>query len=557
MGLMLGFIIGIIFSVNEIIANRYVYYKMFMSIAYSVQKSLNKWTMMGVVLSLIIMVIYLLLKSIIKLLKKTKKLQYLMYGKMVNKSFPPRHITTMVIPLVLFLLISNLLLERSHENLNQPNVILISIDDLRADHLGCYGYSRDTSPNIDSFAKRNILFNNCYVHEPWTLPSHMSMLTSLYPITHSVDMSHSLNPSIITLTEVLKNEGYITEGFACGGPWIYPVYGFGQGFYHYNAGGPERNAKQQNALVAKCLEEYKERKLFLFIHYFDVHSKFNRLPYDVPPPYNDLFTAGYDGTFKGGSGGTFASEHLAYINRKQIKLREKDLNYIMSLYDNGIAYMDKCIGDLFSMLKDMDLFDNSLIIITADHGEEFQEHGYMMHGNPYYYEEIVRVPLIVKLPMNSKGGRIINNLVESIDIMPFILDFLGIRKSKMQGRSFKGTIDGAKEEKEFVFGFGSTGSLFIRSERWKMLNDSGLKEGRFKLFDLQNDPMERVNLIGKDLAIEATLKKKLKEKIKASQKLRKKLLKKEDRSRDNRKGHKDVSLTQEEKEKLRALGYLE
>jgi len=90
-----------------------------------------------------------------------------------------------------------------------------------------------------------------------------------------------------------------------------------------------------------------------------------------------------------------------------------------------------------------------------------------------------------------------------------------------------------------------------------MLNDSGLKEGRFKLFDLQNDPMERVNLIGKDLAIEATLKKKLKEKIKASQKLRKKLLKKEDRSRDNRKGHKDVSLTQEEKEKLRALGYLE
>jgi arylsulfatase A-like enzyme len=235
----------------------------------------------------------------------------------------------------------------------------------------------------------------------------------------------------------------------------------------------------------------------------------------------------------------------------------------MSLYDNGIAYMDKCIGDLFEMLKAMDLFDNSLIIITADHGEEFQEHGYMIHSNPYYYEEIMHVPLIIKLPKtggdlkNGKEGKIVNGLVESIDIMPFILDFLGIKKSKMQGRSFKGVTGEDEEGKEVVFGFGSTGSLFIRSERWKMLNDSGLKEGRFKLFDLQNDPMERVNLIGKDLAIEATLKKKLKEKIKASQKLRKELLEKEDRSRDDGKEHKDVSLTQEEKEKLRNLGYLQ
>jgi arylsulfatase A-like enzyme len=241
------------------------------------------------------------------------------------------------------------------------------------------------------------------------------------------------------------------------------------------------------------------------------------------------------------------------VNKNQIKLKEDDLNYIISLYDNGIAYMDKCIGDLFEMLKSMDLFDNSLIIITADHGEEFQEHGYMLHSNPYYYEEIMHVPLIVKLPKSdNKEGKVISSLVESIDIMPTTLDLLGIERPKMQGKSLMELISGSEQGKEYVFGFGSSGSLFIRTDRWKMVNDNGLQKDRFKLFDLHNDPAEQINLIGRELEIEYKLKRKLNEKIEMSKELREDLL-----SQDGERDDKNVSLTQEEKKKLRALGYLE
>ena len=444
-----------------------------------------------------------------------------------------------------------------------PNIILVSIDDLRADHLGCYGYSRNTSPNIDSFAKRNIVFKHCYVHEPWTLPSHISMLTSLYPITHGVDQRHRLNQDILTLAEVLDNEGYMTMGFVSAGPWMHAKYGFGQGFKIYRSGKLEETAADRNAFIGDYLKKYKEEKLFLFIHYFDVHSDANKLPYNAPPPYENLFSDGYDGNVQDGSGNFSASEYLSYVNEHQIRLKENDLNYIISLYDNGIAYMDKCMEDLFDMLKEMDLFDDSLIIITADHGEEFQEHGYMLHSNPYYYEEIMHVPLLVKLPKadNHLNGRkrekVVDGLVESIDIMPTILDLIGTQGPKIQGKSLMGLIDGNEKGKEYVFGFGSTGSVFMRSERWKMLNDSGLKEGRFKLFDLHSDPMEKTNLIGKGLKVEKILKGKLKERMELSQKLRKELLNEKSVLPDIKDSNKDVSLTEEEKEKLKALGYLQ
>jgi len=485
-------------------------------------------------------------------MKKSNTFLRLKYSKVKSKFF------------VLNLLILSLtVVSCSSGDLKDPNIILISIDDLRADHLGCYGYNRDTSPNIDSFARDNILFTKCYIHEAWTLPSHISMLTSLYPITHGVDMRHRLDSDIVTLAAILKKGGYETAGFVSGGPWTNPEYGFGQGFDHYSAGEVERNAEYQNTLIRKHLERNKGGKLFLFIHYFDVHSDRNKLPYGAPPPYDNLFSAGYDGSFTGGEGNIFASKYLAHVNKKQIRLKENDLKYIISLFDNGIAYMDKCIGDLFEMLKSMDLFDNSLIIITADHGEEFQEHGYMLHSNPYYYEEIMHVPLVVKLPRaddnfkSRKRGNVIDGLVESIDMMPTILDLLGIKGPRIQGKSLIGLIKGDDKGKEYVFGFGSNGSVFIRSERWKMLNDSGLKEGRFKLFDLNSDPMERVNLISKGLKIERILKEKLKEKMELSRKLREELLSGKGMSQDVESNHKDVSLTEEEKEKLRALGYLQ
>jgi len=276
------------------------------------------------------------------------------------------------------------------------------------------------------------------------------------------------------------------------------------------------------------------------------------------PPFNDLFSSDYDRGVQEEKGDRFTSKYLARLNKKKIKLQKSDIDYIISLYDNGIAYVDKCIGDLFEMLKSMNLFDNSLIIITADHGEEFQEHGYMLHDNPYYYEEIVRVPLVVKLPKahtnlkNSGEGLVVDGLVESIDIMPTILDLLAIEGPKMQGKSLKELISGNGRGKEYVFGFGLSGSLFIRTDRWKLVNDSGVQKDRFKLFDLHNDPAEQINLVGWGLEIENKLKRKLNEKIEMSMELREDLL-----LHDGERDDKEVLLTPEEKEKLRALGYLE
>ena len=555
---------GIIFSVKEILANRYISYAMYKLCADCLQKLLNKWTVRGIAVSLLLIIMYLFYYYTLTLLIKKEEPLYSNFIKTLNTLLPFRYTTALVIPCLIVLGVSNLLPGMLTKNLHCPPIILISIDDLRADHLGCYGYQRNTSPTIDSFAKEGILFKNCFIPEPWTLSSHLSMLTSLYPITHGTDMTHSMHPAIVTLAEVLSNEGYCAMGFVSGGAWTQIHYGFGQGFDHYSAGGPERNGEQQNTLIRKYLEKYQEKDLFLFLHYFDVHSDYNKLPYDAPPPYTNLFSTNYDGGFKGGDGDIFASKYLGYINKKQITLKEDDLHHIISLYDNGIAYVDKCMDDLFTMLKDMDLFENALIIITADHGEEFQEHGFLSHGsNPYYYEESVHVPLIIKLPnaensvRGGNKGKVISSLAESIDIMPTIVDLLHIKGPRMQGQSLLGLIDGTEKGKEYVFGLTLSGRHFIRTERWKMLNDSGLKEGRFKLFNLENDPMERVNLIGKGLEVEDRLKRKLKEEIEVSLQLRKELLNKKYIVSDAKRDHKDVFLTQEEQEKLKALGYLQ
>jgi arylsulfatase A-like enzyme len=227
--------------------------------------------------------------------------------------------------------------------------------------------------------------------------------------------------------------------------------------------------------------------------------------------------------------------------------------------------MDKCIGELFKILQEMNVFDNSLIIITADHGEGFQEeHGYMLHGYPYYYEEQMHVPLIVKPPKENSdlktGGKRIESLVEIIDIMPSILDYLHINISniKLQGKSFLRLLNYDANKRNYIFGFGSDAlgrgpkdNLMVRSKRWKLISDGGLKEERFKLFDLENDTKEQKNLVKKRLDIKTELVGKLIEKIEESKKLRMEIFRK----------HQDNSceelFSEVKKEELEALGYIE
>jgi choline-sulfatase len=427
------------------------------------------------------------------------------------------------------------------------NVIFISIDTLRWDHIGCYGYERNTTANIDAFAAENILFENCYVHEPTTAPSHMSMFTGLYPFTHGVNRFSSLDESITTLAEVLRAEGYRTVGFVRDCGQMRPVFGFDRGFdKYYEKSHREFIAELQNKFMAKHLKKYKDKKVFAFIHYYDVHSDFDKLPYDSPEPYDRMYYPNYSGDFTGGDGKLFASEYLVHVNQDRVGFKEDDLEYITALYDGGVTYTDKYLGELFGILKELGLYETSVIIVTSDHGEEFQEHGWMLHSNPHYYEELVRVPLIMKLPGTPGKGKVVTRPVESIDFMPTILGMVGVKNvPMMHGDNFMRIIEDPEAEwKDTVFGYSVAKGprAFVRTERWKLItrNLDGMQD--FKLFDLECDQLEKLDVAGNADGVTERLKAKL---IDRYAKLK-------------RPGkQKTVPMTVEERERLRSLGYVE
>ncbi len=559
-----GFIIGCYLGLRSIIANKYFSYNLFRSAAVCLEEAVAEYCLFGIVAAGIIM---LLIGTAFCIPSARPKLSRI--AETLTKS---RLMKVLVAPIGLAFLVVfgiSLYIRTSTAAADKyPHIVFISIDDLRPDHLGCYGYQRNTSPSLDAFAYSNILFENCFAHQPWTLPSHLSMLTSLYSITHGMHRLGRMDPAITTLPEILRNAGYVTLGFAsC--LWLSPSFGFDEGFTeymmktNYSPDNPARNAEYQNKEIIKYLRRHKKDKIFLFIHYFDVHSDMNKLPYEAPPPFDKAFSAYYQGDFKGGDGSLFASEYLASINRQKTKIDSRTIKYIMSLYDNGIAYTDSCIGSLIEELKKLDIYNDALIIITSDHGEEFQEHGYLLHSNPNYHDEVVHVPLLVKLPSKSPGAAKslrIKGLVGLVDIMPSILDFIDIKKPKyLQGKSFMNDIHIKDTGKPYVFGFGSDSEkyirFYIRSDKWKLLGGHNPAVSDLRLYNIIDDPDEQNDLSQTLLQTRDFLVEKTTEKISACCSIRKRLTGKncEEFSSDNDKN----ILSKSERSKLKALGYLQ
>ena len=302
-------------------------------------------------------------------------------------------------------------------------IILISLDTLRADHLGIYGYHRNTSPFIDSFAKESIVFEHAVVQSPWTLPSHMSIMTSLYPYFHGIKKaSERLADEHVTLAELLREGGYRTAAFVDRG-WMRAVFGFNQGFDIYDDRGI--GIAQILPKVKKWLDKNKSNPFFLFIHCYDIHH-----PYNPPPPYNNIFHDFiYTGHFIPND------KNLKAAQRNELKVNDEDLRHIIALYDGGIRYTDKEIGEFLSYLRNSGLEDQSLIIITSDHGEEFKEHGSFLHRQLYYRPNL-NVPLIMRIPNHPKNEIRIEELVQSIDLLPTILEIAELPPHpKTQGRS--------------------------------------------------------------------------------------------------------------------------
>jgi arylsulfatase A-like enzyme len=304
-------------------------------------------------------------------------------------------------------------------------IILISLDTLRADHLGAYGYHRNTSPSIDALAKESVVFERAVVQSPWTLPSHMSIMTSLYPSFHGLtdkDTFLSLSDEYVTLAELLKKGGYKTAAFTDGG-FVSAKFGFDRGFdTYYDQGG---GIKAILPKAKKWLDLLKSEPFFLFIHCYDIHS-----PYNPPPPYNTMF---HDFPYTGKV--IPSNRMLTSLLNNRLDINIDDVNHIIAFYDGGIRYTDTMIGEFLSYLNDRGLYDNSLIILTSDHGEEFYEHGSILHWQLYFKPDL-HVPLIMHVPEFSTREIRVEKLVRSIDLLPTILDIAGLPNHRQaQGRS--------------------------------------------------------------------------------------------------------------------------
>ncbi|MBS3818803.1 sulfatase [bacterium] len=393
----------------------------------------------------------------------------------------------------------------------KPNVILISLDTLRADHLGCYGYERNTTPHIDSFSSQSALFSNVYTSSPWTLPSHVSLLTSLFGVHHQVyNEDEKMDPSMVTLADVLRQESYFCSAFT-GGALVSALYGFSKGFdsYRQTARGFWRKDAAEDVGQKAChwLERNKEKNFFLFLHTYQPHN-----PYSSPSPYRSLFLSD-DPEWKsidllhhlGGKKGVF----------KALSPRER--RNIINLYDGEIRYTDeKLVYPVLEKLKELGLYEQTLIVLTSDHGEEFYDHKGWEHGHTLY-DELLKVPLIIKFPQGRFAGEKIDSIVRLVDIMPTLLEELGIPYSdyELDGRSLIPFLEG-KESQDRVFladkGDNIVGSHIPQkismnkgSKKLILNQEFNLQEKNFftfpppavepvEIYDLDKDPEEKQNI---------------------------------------------------------------
>ena len=328
----------------------------------------------------------------------------------------------------------------------RPNLVLISIDSLRPDHLGCYGHPRPTSPEIDRLAAEGVRFESAVSTSSWTLPAHAALFTGLNDSSHGLfDNGLRLSPNHRTLAEELKAAGYHTAGFY-GGPYLHPTFGLGDGFDIYrscmttvpdDANEDELRAESRSAngkshedvtgprtlenVKAWTAERPADAPYFLFVHLWDVHYDF------IPPaPYDRMFDPEYKGTLDGRDFMGSRDVHRGMARR--------DLEHLLALYDGEIRFTDEILKQILGALREKGLLENTLVVLTADHGEEFFEHGSKGHQKTLY-DEVVKIPLVMHWPGALEAGRTVPDQVRIVDVMPTLLAAAGVRElPTMAGR---------------------------------------------------------------------------------------------------------------------------
>ena len=390
---------------------------------------------------------------------------------------------------------------------NRPNVILVTISSLRADHVSSLAYDRRTTPNFDKFAKDNILFTNAFATSSWQMPAVGSIFTSLYPTDHgATHINNKLNAKVQTLADILRANGYYTAGFGCN-PRLSADYGFDKGFDFYDdysvsmilsslsfgqADSIDINKRRTNDLVndavVRWLQKNTHNPFFLSVHYYDNHWDY--LP---PAPYNTLFDPDYAGDIDG----TEIAREPLYSNMPS----DKDVEHIIALYDGQIRQTDHDLGELLDFLKEQDRFKDSIIIVTGDHGEQFYEHGHTSHHG--IFDELIHIPLAISVPVPN-DPRIVTSFASGVDIMPTILDYTSVPvPSQCRGQSLKGMVEGKPgSERDFVFVEYTGGAVpdcfAVRFEKYKFICEAG----DIFAYNLKSDPVEQKKIYKADFTAE-------------------------------------------------------
>jgi arylsulfatase A-like enzyme len=414
------------------------------------------------------------------------------------------------------------------------NAVLISVDTLRADRLNCYGYQRrSVTPHIDALARDGVLFENHIASSPWTTPSHMSLLTSLVPSAHGLTTSFAtlmsrlaqgtsvdrLPEARVTLAEAVAASGWTTAAFT-GGLTLDPRFGFDQGFARYETSSRKLRRRNVQPLY-DWIDENQERPFFLFWHTFEVHAPYLETAFvdEVLPPAIAL-------KLKRGIAraapvwieeSRSPSEQAALLDR----LHAYTLPVCDALYAGGVQSMDHWVGELVGRLRQRGLYDRTLIALTSDHGEQLGERGvdpdargrgiFNLHGHTLY-DELLHVPLVVKLPHQEYAGTRVRAVTRGIDVMPTVLDVLQLPPpDQMQGASLRGLWEGRPEPPRMAVSESlSTPNekKAVRSDRYKyILSTTAEQAERYgrsfiperpraaELYDLALDPHEKVNLL--------------------------------------------------------------
>ncbi|MFP8880836.1 MAG: sulfatase [Myxococcota bacterium] len=370
---------------------------------------------------------------------------------------------------------------------DRPNLIVIAIDTLRSDHLTSYGYEQNTSPAIASLASRGVVFEQAFSQAPWTLPSFASLFTGLRPARHGVvNKSNALSDQVATLPGTLHEAGYYTAGFHDGG-YVSHAHGFHHAFDLYERVQGLRGVPR----VLDWIREHRSVPFFLFIHSYDVHAPYG----SVPQSYRDRFASkGAQSRFD------LVNEKPAQIFRKlRTEFEEGDYSRMKELYDSEVRFVDDQLGHFFGVLDELQLSDRTIVILLSDHGEEFGDHGRFEHHNGNVYRELSQIPLVISGPGIAHGRRT-QELVETVDVLPTVLELLGIDRGAAEGIDGTSLVPLLYEreragERTKRYAFTQThdygGARALRTEDWTLIESDNHEP---QLFDRRIDPGETVDV---------------------------------------------------------------